>query len=141
MQLRRANELGGANVERDSEIRRALGEERCVHTLAAIIFFVLIAVVYGRRKLAEALAMTERVAEIVRAMEPRFVQLLPPFFPPLCANDCRAHVTCRFGAMDRELSQHTPQPSATLMSPVVSWTGNQVQGATSPDTGDDFFVA
>jgi hypothetical protein len=85
--------------------------------------------------------MTERVAEIVRAMEPRFVQLLPPFFPPICVIDCRAHVTCRFGAMDRELSQHTPQPSATLMSPVVSWMGNQVQGATSPDTGDDFFVA
>jgi hypothetical protein len=35
LQLRRANELGGANAERDSEIRRALGEERCVQTLAA----------------------------------------------------------------------------------------------------------
>ena len=70
-------------MERDSEIRRALGEERCVHTLAAILFFVLIAVGCGRRKLAEALAMTERVAEIVRAMEPRFVQLLPPFSPLL----------------------------------------------------------
>ena len=43
LQLRRANELGGANVERDSEIRRALGEERCVHALAAALFFFLIA--------------------------------------------------------------------------------------------------
>jgi hypothetical protein len=80
--------------------------------------------------------MTERVAEIVRAMEPRFVQLIPLFFPALLSSRRR-----RFGAIDRELSQHTPQLSAAVTSPVISWTGNQLQGATSPETGDDFFVA
>jgi hypothetical protein len=91
---------------------------------------------WGRRKLAEALAMTERVSEIVRAMEPRFAQLIPSFFPALLSSRL-----CRFGAIDRELSQHAPQPPAAVMSPAISWTGNQLQGATSPETGDDFFVA
>jgi hypothetical protein len=80
--------------------------------------------------------MTERVAEIVRAMEPRFAQLIPSFFPALLSSRL-----CRFGAIDRELSQHAPHPPAAVMSPVNSWTGNQLQGVTSPETGDDFFVA
>lgn len=102
-ELRRAGEIGGVNAERDNEIRRALGEER--------------------RKLSEALAMTEKVAEIVRAMEPRF------------------------GAIDRELSQQPSRPEAPSAAPAVAhaqyadalW-GHQLTVGSTPND-DEFFVA
>ena len=94
-ELRRAGELGGVNAERDAEIRRALAEER--------------------RKLAEALSMTERVAEIVRAMEPRF------------------------GAIDRELGQQQARP--VHHSPAPQSSGWQQQNVTDSPNEGGFFVA
>ena len=87
--------------------------------MRAVILFVV--VICGaldlpafRKKLAEALAMTEKVAEIVRAMEPRF------------------------GAIDRELSHQHAKPAAAAATPAASWTLQQVPEDLN---GSDFFVA
>jgi hypothetical protein len=119
-QLRRAGEIGGVTAERDAEIRRALAEERCVslkqrgeRRVCACVCDACVC----RRKLAEALTMTERVAEIVRAMEPRWTRLarLAPPSQPLSVFNRN-----RFSVLTAEqVWRHRPRARAAAAAAIV----------------------
>jgi hypothetical protein len=97
---------------------------------------------FGRRKLSEALSMTEKVAEIVRAMEPRSATACR-----CCGKNTLHSLSRRFGAIDRELSQQPSRPVASSAAPAVahaqyadSLWGHQLTVGNTPND-DEFFVA